>query len=407
MNNYNIKYNRIKAFFALLLVAVLYTACTKQNDFKKFVEGGEISYTGKLDSVKMFSGDSRVVLKGLFLADPKVVKCKITWNNGQDSVVLPVVKKNAVDTLVYSIPNVAEGLQNFTIYTYDKVGNKSVPVYANARSYGDRYKASLSNRGISLAQTSSDGVTKIDWLGMDRLTGVFATEVQYVNNSNQTVTIKTPIDSTSTILKNFKTSSTIKYRTLFLPDTSCVDTFKTGFTDRYIPRYAEQDLTSTYLKNTGPFNRNTWDGSRWGTLADWISTSGVKNISSNRYGGYEYRGGVGVLSFEAGWGITTPVTNGLIYQTITLPAGTYSFRLSGIDQNSGGSRFIAVAAGNALPNVADITSASIAFANISDGKLDFTLAQQTTVSIGFAVSIDNSGQYIKVGSVKLIKQAYL
>jgi len=407
MNNYNITYGRLKVLFALLLVAVLYTACTKQDDFKKFVEGGEISYTGKLDSVKMFSGDNRVLLKGLFLADPKVVKCKIFWNNGQDSVVLPIVKKNAIDTLVYSIQNVTEGLQNFTIYTFDKVGNKSVPVYANARSYGDRYKASLSNRGINLAQTGSDGVTKIDWLGMDRLTGVFATEVQYTNNSNQTVTIKAPIDATSTVLSNFKTSSTIKYRTLFLPDTSCVDTFKTDFVDRYIPRYVEQDLTSTYLKNAGPFNRDTWDGSRWGTLAEWISSAGAKNISSNRYGGYELRGGVGVLSFESGWGITTPVTNGLIYQTITLPAGTYSFRLSGIDQNTGGSRFIAVAAGNKLPNVTDITSASIAFANISDGKLNFTLTQQTTVSIGFAVSIDNSGQYIKIGSVGLFKQVYL
>lgn len=408
MNNYKSKKYRKLTVSALLIIMVgIYSACTKQDDFKKFVTGGEISYTGKLDSVKMYSGDSRVLLKGLFLADPKVVTCKIFWNNMKDSLVIPVVKKNVVDTLKYSIPIKTEGLQNFTIYTYDKLGNKSIPVYANARSYGDLYKASLSNRGISLAQTNSSGVTKINWLGMDRLTGVFATEVQYTNNSNQKITIKTPIDSTGTVLKNFKESSTIKYRTLFLPDTTCVDTFKTDFVDRYVPRYVEQDITSIYLKNTGPFNRNTWDGSRWGTLADWISSSGAKNINSNRYGGYEYRNSVGVLSFEAGWGITTPVTNGLIYQTITLPAGTYSFRLSGIDQNSGGSRFIAVASGNTLPNVGDISSASIAFANIVDGKLDFTLAQQTTVSIGFAVSIDNSGQYIKVGSVKLFKQAYL
>ena len=101
------------------------------------------------------------------------------------------------------------------------------------------------------------------------------------------------------------------------------------------------------------------------------------------------------------------VTNGLIYQTITLPAGTYSFRINGLDQNSGGSRFVAVAAGNTLPNVADITSNSIAFANISDKVLNFTLAQERTVSIGFAVTIDDSGQYIKIGNVRLYKQSYL
>jgi hypothetical protein len=400
------KLKLIKITSAIALVGII-SACTKTDDYKKYIVGGEISYPGKIDSVKISSGNNRVQLKGLFLADPKVVLCKVFWNNFKDSISIPVIKKNTVDTLSIFVPNVAEGTQSFTIYTYDKAGNRSVAVNRVGISYGDRYKSSLSNRGISSAVTGSDGVTTINWLGMDRLTGVFATEVKYMNNLNQTVTIKAPIDSTSTILTNFKESSTIKYRTLFLPDTSCVDTFKTDFADRYVPRFVEQDVTSTYLKNTGPFNRATWDGSRWGTVADWISSSGAKNISSNRYGGYEYRDGVGVLSFEAGWGINTPVDNGLIYQTITLPAGTYSFRLSGIDQNSGGSRFIAVAAGNTLPNVGDITSASIAFANISDGQLDFTLSQQTTVSIGFAVSIDNSGQYIKVGSVKLIKQAYL
>ncbi|MBB6236379.1 hypothetical protein HDC90_000990 [Pedobacter sp. AK013] len=402
MNNYKSKkYKKLTVFALLILVAGIYSACTKQDDFKKFVAGGEISYTGKLDSVKMYSGDSRVVLKGLFLADPKVVSCKIFWNNKKDSIVIPVVKKNIVDTLNYSIPISAEGLQNFTIYTYDKAGNKSIPVYANARSYGDRYKASLSNRGISTAVKGTDGNATIQWLGMDKLTGVFTTELQYTNSSNTLVTVRTPIDSTKTILKNYKSGSTFKYRTLFLPDTNCVDTFRVAYSANLA---VDEDMTSL-LSNTGPFVRAAYDGSRWGTLAGWTTSAGAKNINNNQYGGYELRSGVGVLSFESGWGINTPVTNGLIYQTITLPAGKYTFRLSGIDQNSGGSRYIAVAAGNTLPNVTDIPAAAIAYANIADGELNFSLTQQTTVSIGFAVSIDNSGQYIKVKSVKLLKWA--
>ncbi|GGH19222.1 DUF4998 domain-containing protein [Pedobacter zeae] len=402
MNNYKSKkYRKLTVSALLICVAGVYSACTKQDDFKKFVAGGEISYTGKLDSVKMYSGDSRVVLKGLFLADPKVVSCKIFWNNKKDSIVIPVVKKNIVDTLNYSIPISAEGLQNFTIYTYDKAGNKSIPVYANARSYGDRYKASLSNRGISTAVKGTDGNATIQWLGMDKLTGVFTTELQYTNSSNTLVTVRTPIDSTKTILKNYKSGSTFKYRTLFLPDTNCVDTFRVAYSANLS---VDEDMTSL-LSNTGPFVRATYDGSRWGTLAGWTTSAGAKNINNNQYGGYEFRNGTGVLSFESGWGINTPVTNGLIYQTITLPAGRYTFRLSGIDQNSGGSRYIAVAVGNTLPNVTDIPTAAIAYANIADGELNFSLTQQTTVSIGFGVSIANTGQYIKVGSVKLLKWA--
>ncbi|MCD8741032.1 DUF5013 domain-containing protein [Mucilaginibacter roseus] len=398
------KYLLTKLSACLLLLAML-AACKKQDDYKKFVEGGEISYTGKIDSVKILSGHNRVLINGLFLADPKVTSLKIYWNNYKDSVTVPVTRTQTVDTLSYFVENLTEGVQNFVMYTFDNDGNRSVPVYKTGRVYGDRYITSLSNRPISSALTGSDGVTRIDWLGMDRLTGVFATEVEYTNTSNQTVTVRTPIDSTKTILPNFKTSSDIRYRTLFLPDTISIDTFRTEFVTRYVPQFINQDVTSIYLKNTGsPFNVGAYDGRRWGTVADWTSNAGAKNISGG-YGGYEYRGGVGVLSFEAGWGLPA-LNNGLIYQTITLPAGIYKFVLNDVDQNSGGSRFIAVAEGNTLPNVSDITSSSIAFANISAKELNFTLTEQKTVSLGFGVTIDASGQYIKIKSVRLYKQSY-
>ncbi len=394
------KHKISKLILTLVVIGTIF-ACRKADDYKKYIEGGEISYPGKLDSVNVMSGDNRVLLKGLFLADPKVVLCKIFWNNFKDSLVIPVNKKNTVDSLSIFVPNVSEGVQSFNIYTYDKAGNRSVAVNKVGISYGDRYKASLSNRGVFSAVKGTDGNATIQWLGMDKLTGVFTTELQYTNSSNTLVTVRTPIDSTRTILKNYKSGSTFKYRTLFLPDTNCIDTFKVAYSANLA---VDEDMTSV-LSNTGPFNRATWDGSRWGTLAGWTTSAGAKNINNNQYGGYELRSGTGVLSFESGWGINTPVTNGLIYQTITLPAGNYTFRLSGIDQNSGGSRYIAVAAGNTLPDVANIPTDAIAYTNISSGELNFSLTQQTIVSIGFAVSIANTGQYIKVRSVKLLKWA--
>lgn len=394
------KHKMSKLILTLVVIGTIF-ACRKADDYKKYITGGEISYPGKLDSVNVMSGDNRVLLKGLFLADPKVVLCKVFWNNFKDSLVIPVNKKNTVDSLTIFVPNVSEGVQSFTIYTYDKAGNRSVAVNKVGVSYGDRYKASLSNRGVFSAVKGTDGNATIQWLGMDKLTGVFTTELQYTNSSNTLVTVRTSIDSTRTILKNYKSGSTFKYRTLFLPDTNCIDTFKVAYSADLA---VDEDMTSL-LSNTGPFVRAAYDGSRWGTLAGWTTSAGAKNINNNQYGGYELRGGVGVLSFESGWGINTPVTNGLIYQTITLPAGRYTFRLSGIDQNSGGSRYVAVAAGNTLPDVTNIPTAAIAYANISDGELNFSLTQQTTVSIGFGVSIANTGQYIKVGSVKLLKWA--
>lgn len=394
------------ASLAVCLVALaLITSCRKMDDYKQYIKGGEISYTGKIDSVKILSGRNRVLVRGLFLADPKVTSLRIFWNNFKDSVTIPVTRKNTVDSLAYFVEKVEEGVQNFVLFTYDKDGNKSIPVYRTGKSYGDRYQSSLQNRGISAALTGSDGKTTINWLGMDRLTGVFATEVEYTNTGGKTVKVRTPIDSTVTRIADFKPSSNIRYRTLFLPDTIAIDTFSTDYATRYVPQFVQQDVTRLYLKNAGPnVNRAAYDGGRWGTLADWTSNAGAKNISNGLYGGYEYRNKVGVISFEAGWGLPA-LNNGLIYQTINLPAGTYSFQLSDIDQNSGGSRFIVVAEGNTLPDVSKVGSA-IASSEISSGRLDFTLTAPKTVSIGFAVTIDASGQYIKIGSVRLYKQSY-
>ena len=395
--------------FIPFLVTLVIVSCSKMDDYKKFAEGGEISYTGKIDSVKILSGHNRVIIKGLFLADPKVSICKIYWNNMADSIVVPVIRKNTVDTLNISVPNVKEGIQNFIIYTYDNIGNKSIPVYRTGRAYGDRYQASLTNRPISVAQTDEKGITAIIWQNMDRLTGVFATEVAYINSSNVAKTITVPIDADTTIITDFKTSSSIRYRTLFMPDTVSIDTFKTEYTARVIPKFTKVDVTSLYLKNTGTPLKSSSAGSRWGILADWTTSASVKNASGS--GGFEIRSGVGFISLEAGWGLPD-VTNGMIYQTATLPAGDYSFELGGVDQDTRGTKYIVVANGTTLPNTTDVPSKSIAYVSLSSAtKLAFTLTETTKVSIGFAATLTggsgSAGFFTKIKYVNLYTTSYL
>ncbi|MEO6524370.1 MAG: DUF4998 domain-containing protein [Mucilaginibacter sp.] len=394
----------------LLLAGMMYS-CSKMDAYKKFTTGGEISYTGKVDSVKIYSGRSRVVVKGLFLADPKITKCIIFWNNKADSIIVPVVRKNAVDTLNISINNLTEGVQNFTIYTYDGSGNRSIPVYKTGRVYADRYQSALVNRGVASAQTLENGLTQIAWEGMDRLTGVFATEVVYVDANNVEKTLRIPIKTDTTIITSFKLSSTMKYRTLFLPDTISIDTFSTAFVSRVVPKFVKQDVTTTYLKNTGsPVNYSSITGNRWGILSDWVTNAAVKNASG--YGGYENRSGVGFISLEAGWGLPD-ITNGFIYQTVVLPAGTYSFEIGGVDQNTGGTRYMVVAAGTTLPAVTSVPTASIGYASLQmpTTAMTFTLTASTTVSIGFEATMTggtgSTGFYSKIKTVRLYTIKYL
>ncbi|WP_182921561.1 DUF4998 domain-containing protein [Pedobacter planticolens] len=396
------------ATLAILLVGII-SSCAKMDDYKKFTKGGEISYTGKLDSIKINSGRYRVLLNGLFLADPKVKKCVIYWNNKVDSLVLPVTRTDKVDTLKIFINNITEGVQNFVIYTYDAAGNKSIPVYKTGRVYGDRYQSTLSNRGINSAFTNESGVSTIEWGGMDRVSGVFATEMVYTDNANAEKTVRIPIDVNNYTIPNFKEKGTIKFRTLFLPDSLSVDTFYTAYENMYIPKFSKVDITSTYLKNVGPnvTYSSINSANRWGILNDWITSTSVKNASG--FGGYEKRSNVGFISLEAGWGLPN-VTDGKIYQTINLPAGSYRMEIVMNDFNAGGSRYMSVAEGTTIPNVASITSSSIAFSNLESKTLNFNLDQAKQVSLGFAATLtgtSSTGMYAKIASVKLYKITYL
>lgn len=411
-------FNRMAKHVGLVLLAVAtlsLASCEKADEYKEFVKDGEISYIGKLDSVKVYSGKNRVMVKGLITSDPKIVECRVFWNNKADSLVIPVTKE-MISTVISKYVDIAnEGFQNFVVYTYDAAGNRSIPVNTTGRTYGARYQAGLVNRDISIARTDeTTGVTAVNFLGMDRLTGVFATDITYTKVNNQSATVRIPIDSAKIVLKDFKYGSVISYKTLFLPDTISVDTFYSAVDTKQIvaPAFIKINVTNTYLKNAGAnFSRASWDNSRWGVLTDWISSAGAKNVN-NTNGGYELRGGVGVISFEAGWGLPA-VTNGLIYQTVTLPAGTYSFEANALDQNAGATRYIVIAAGTSLPLVDNIPASAIKYAVLNPQpatasvKLEFTLAQATQVSIGFAATMPATGMYTKIGNVRLYTVQYL
>lgn len=411
-------FNRVAKHVCLVLLAVValsLTSCEKADEYKKFVKDGEISYIGKLDSVKVYSGKNRVLVKGLITSDPKIVEYRIFWNNKTDSLVIPVTREMLSTVISRYVNIVNEGFQNFVIYTYDAAGNRSIPVTTTGRSYGARYQAGLVNRDISTARTDeTTGITTVNFLGMDRLTGVFATDITYTKANNQSATVRVPIDSSKIALRDFKYGSTISYKTLFMPDTISVDTFYSAIDTKQIvaPAFIKINITNTYLKNTGAnLARASWDNSRWGILANWTTSAGARNVN-NTNGGYELRGGVGVISFEAGWGLPA-VTNGLIYQTVTLPAGTYSFEANSLDQNAGGTRYIAVAAGSSLPLVENIPSTAISYVVLNPQpaktsvKLEFTLTETTLVSIGFAATMPATGMYTKIGNVRLYSMQYL
>jgi len=386
----------------IILSLLLFTACSKQDDYKKYIKNGEILYTGKADSLKLHPGRNRVQLSWLLIADPKIAKSKIYWNNRKDSTTIDIKRTSGVDTIRVFIDHLEERAYGFEIFNFDKDGNTSVRTEITGFCYGSFYEDALLTRAFGSAEMKN-GNAVIPWVNIDTTGGIIGMQVQYTSSDHvlhDTIIRAEPEDQVTT-LPNYLSGSNFSYRTLYLPDPLAVDTFHTAFTTSGV----KEDLTAKYILNPGaPFVRDDvqMPSGRFGQLKDW-----KYNSEAGRNGTYDEIGGQGRLTLWI-WDNGT-ITNGKIYQTITLPAGNYKFEadISNID-NTLENTYLAVATGNELPDI-DQVSTAIGSAKIINNSnkyasAGFTLEATTTVTVGFVGTYASPAeQTIRVNKVLLIK----
>jgi hypothetical protein len=408
----------------ITIVAIWVAACTKIDDYKsKYMSGGAIIYTGKMDSVKIFSGRYRAQLNGLFTSDPNIMKYRIFTNSRLDSMEVVVKRTSGVDTAKTIIPNLEEGTQSFEIRTYDSAGNSSVPVFVTANVYGANYQASIVNRGVADASLQTDGSAKITWADVSADAGVQYMQIKFSDVSNvlHDTVVYSQATNLTTSLPNIKVGSTFSYRTAYLPNPTAIDTFYTTYQDHSV----KADVTKVYLSNYGPdFKGTLGSDGRFGTLnAPWVSNAGALNKGGGTFGGYQHASwqSAGVITWET-WN-NTPVVDGKVYQVTAapLPAGSYTVTINYYSEvQSNSSLYCIAAAGNSgIPSLANLSSAlgSVAMyngatvgatsPNVTESKsFNFTLTSPQSVSIGFLGNIvgsGNPGSYFEVRSIQLIQ----
>jgi hypothetical protein len=388
-------------YIAMLAVVILINGCSKFDDYKdKYMQGGSISYPGKIDSVTVLSGKNRVMLKGRIVADPKLVKYRVFWNSRNDSIEGLIHPTGKIDTFKAIINNLEEGSLSFEIRTYDKDGNISVPVIATGNVYGEIYRSSLTTRGITKAEVQPDNSALINWADVNADAGVIGMQVKYtdISGNNHDTLLQSTASGLSSSLPEFKSGTSLNYRTAFLPNKTAIDTFYTDYQTKSV----KAEVTSVYLKNTKqPFAKNPSTDGRWAVPTDWDVNAPVLN--HNGYGGWGSDNGT-VLVMEGGWAWgASPIINGKMSQTITLPAGTYSFNIT-VQEGNASKVFIAAAVGASLPDTDNLGSA-LASADWKSGPISFTLTHETQVTIGFVATIgENSGEYFRVNKVQLYKE---
>jgi hypothetical protein len=221
--------------FSFLLLLFLFTesACSKMDEaYKDFTKGGEIIYTGKVDSLEIFPGRKRFKLAWALVSDQRISQCRVFWNEGADSVTVPVTRTAGVDYLDVTIGNLEERTYTFEVYTYDNAGHRSVPVDTLGNVYGDAYQATLFNRPVKRVSFKKDS-SSVVWSGANSTNvrvelsylDTLDTERSYFVNKSDTL-IKLPA---------FVKGRTFRYRTLYLPHPNSLDTFYSDYGDWLIP----------------------------------------------------------------------------------------------------------------------------------------------------------------------------
>jgi len=166
------------------------------------------------------------------------------------------------------------------------------------------------------------------------------------------------------------------------------------------------NVTSTYILNSGsPFIASAMNGSRWGSLKNWIANTAA--LSHGGVGGYSYDGDGATMDLESGWG-SPLIANGKIYQTVTLPAGTYAFDPSGGAWKWQGTKdpaYVVVApAMDSLPdynNILNNTAVQYKVIAQPQALVYFELSAPGKVTLGLVVNYVQDQQGIKSTKVVL------
>jgi hypothetical protein len=166
------------------------------------------------------------------------------------------------------------------------------------------------------------------------------------------------------------------------------------------------NVTNTYILNSGsPFVSGVMKGSRWGTLKNW--TANAAALSHDGVGGFSSDGDGATMDLESGWG-SPLIANGKIYQTVTLPAGTYAFDPSGGSWKWQGTKdpaYVVVAPGiDSLPNYNNIVNnTAVQYKVVAQPQnlVYFEVNATSKVTLGIVVNYVQDQQGFKTTKVVL------
>jgi hypothetical protein len=391
---------KIVTIVLISLTAALLAACGDMlDDLRQYIDKGETIYVGKVDSLSAYPGRERIEVRGNLPYGLTQTKCVLSWVDplGEaKSQTIDITRTGPDDYISVLLTGMPEGSYEFTAITYDEEGNSSIPVTVSGYVYGDLYAQSLINRSISgniiTGYEEGEFVATITWLPLT-YADALGTYLEYELADGSVENVFVPTDETVTIIPGAQPGGDFTWHTAYKPDINAIDIFNTA-------EIVRQSITQVQIPVQNPGNPFEHDErgqpvqGRFGYVKDWTA-----NAAAEANGTWDPWGGRNSLSLWTynDYSPVATISDGKIYQTLTLPAGNYRFDVH-LDSYSGTvNAYAAVATGFAdgLPNTENIdqaiASAAIPAALVNNAlSVEFTLAAQTEVSFGFVGDIGNN-----------------
>ena len=166
-----------------------------------------------------------------------------------------------------------------------------------------------------------------------------------------------------------------------------------------------EDITAKHLKNyTKPFNCtktcvNPSLPTRTFALTGWTLENTITEYGITA-GAHVDKGKESCFTVTTGWDtFASKLTDHKAFQTITLPAGCYTFAAEyGSYEGQCGSSYLVVAEGNTLPATGDLADEALAYtamkpkgsATNNTNAVTFVLAEESTISLGLLANMSGS-----------------
>ena len=217
--------------YILLSFTLLFTvfSCESFMDVHKdYIKDGEIIYAPKVDSMVFIAGREQLLFRCWLYNSPNVRSVDLYWNEGADSLIIPVTPATGLDSFNTVIPNLEEKSYLFEVRTTDIFGHKSLWTTDFGNTYGANYQATLGNRrvnAISLAE--KDGIIQGAITFFSAATLQTGTEVRYTKSDGTTATVTLPSSRNEILCPDAKAGASFATRSFYIPEKESIDTFAT------------------------------------------------------------------------------------------------------------------------------------------------------------------------------------